>query len=270
MPRFALVVVAASVLTAAHAAAQPTYTLYDPAVGTLPAAQPWLAYADNAVLTGGTAGQSFVAGQGARLVTDAAVAAGYSNHNPLPPSLKNASFPTLDRAAGFRLSWTLQVAQESHLNANRAGFSVILLGSDRRGVELGFWANEVWAQADNPLFTHAEGAAFNTGPATNYELTILGNAYSLTANGAPLLSGPLRDYSANGIPYTLPNYLFLGDDTSSAAADVTLGQVTLTAPVPEPGAWALAAFGVVVARFARRRGSGAGRAGESSWTDGEG
>jgi hypothetical protein len=233
--------------------AQPVYVLYDPALSTLPAAQPWLAYADNAPVTGGTATQTFVAGQGARVVTDAAVSAGYSNYVPLPPAPRNPAFPTLDRAAGFRLSWTLRVTQETHQNANRAGFSVILLSSDRRGVELGFWGNEVWSQADSPLFTHAEGAAVNTAPATDYVLTILGNAYALTANGAPLLTGPVRDYSALGPPYNLPNYLFLGDDTSSASADVTVGRIALLAPVPEPSGLVLAAAGVVAAGGVRRR-----------------
>src|SRR5262245_16121510 len=45
-------------LTTSPAAAQTPFTLYDPTAGTLPAAQPWLAYADNAILTGGSASQA--------------------------------------------------------------------------------------------------------------------------------------------------------------------------------------------------------------------
>jgi hypothetical protein len=71
-------------LLAAPAVAQPSYTLYDPTLGTLPAAQPWLVYADNAIISGGSASQTYFAGQGIRLVTDSAVAAGYSlcPHDP--------------------------------------------------------------------------------------------------------------------------------------------------------------------------------------------
>ncbi len=248
-------ILAAAVLTliAGPAPAQPLYTLYDPAQGTLPAAQPWLAYADDAARTGGTATQSVVAGPGARLVTDAAVSAGYSNYSPLPPAPKNPSFPALDRATGYRLDFTATVSQEAHQTPNRAGFSVILLSRDRRGVELGFWAGEVWAQADSPLFTHAEGAAFDTTRPTDFQLSVVGDAYSLTANGRPLLAGPLRDYSASGLPYNLPNYLFLGDDTSSASADVTLGRVSLLVPVPEPAGLPLVAAGLLGLGLRKRR-----------------
>ena len=34
------------------------------------------------------------------------------------------------------------------------------------------------------------------------------------------------------MPYTLPNYVFVGDDTGSADADITLGEVILTANIP--------------------------------------
>ncbi|MFO0808913.1 MAG: PEP-CTERM sorting domain-containing protein [Gemmataceae bacterium] len=246
------VAVVLGLLTASPAVAQPLYTLYDPTAGTLPAAQPWLVYADNAILNGGVVSQSYMPGQGAHLTTDAVVAAGYSNYQPLPMVLKNAAFPVLDRTAGFRLNWTVQVQQESHTSVNRAGFSAILLANDRRGIELGFWTTEVWAQEAG--FTRAESAAWNTGQPTDYSLTILGNTYQLTANGTPLLTGPLRDYSSSGAPYNLPNYLFLGDDTSSAAADVTLGRVTVLSPVPEPSGLllgGLALVGIVARRQCR-------------------
>jgi hypothetical protein len=47
-------VIPTALLAAASAAAQPSYTLYDQTAGTLPATQPWLVYADNAFLTGGS------------------------------------------------------------------------------------------------------------------------------------------------------------------------------------------------------------------------
>jgi hypothetical protein len=235
---------------AASSPAQSTYTLYDPTTGTLPAAQPWLAYADNALLTGGTVSQTYVAGQGVRLTTDNPVAAGYSNYQPIG-GLKNSSFPVLDRTAGYRLTWTAQVHQEAHTSTDRAGFSTILLSSDRHGVELGFWGNEVWAQ--NAGFTHGEGAAWNTGQATEYALTVQGDTYRLDANGGLLLSGTLRDYSSFGVPYNLPSYLFVGDDTSSASADVTLGRVTLLTPVPEPTGALVAVVGLTASAAGLRR-----------------
>lgn len=217
-------------------------TLYDDSLGTLPGAQPWLIFGQDSFLSGGTFSQTLV-GSGVRLVSDNAVSAGYSNYLPVVNTFKNAGFPVLDRAAGFALSFQLLVNAEAHANANRAGFSVILLANDRQGIELGFWGNEIWAQS-GAAFTHAEGVAFDTTSAeVDYVLSILGSTYVLSANGVPVLNGGLRDYSSFGTPYSLPNFVFLGDDTSSAGADVSLGMVTLTA-APEPGSLGLLALGL--------------------------
>jgi hypothetical protein len=153
--------------------------------------------------------------------------------------------PSLDRTAGFTVSFTVQVVAEEHSASDkngdgigdRAGFSVILLAGDTRGVELGFWQDEVWAQeggaAEPPsgsLFTHAEGAPVDTTDLQPYELAMQGDHYRLASHGRTLLEGPLRDYSAFGFPYTTPNFLFLGDDTSSASAIIRLAAVAVEAP----------------------------------------
>jgi hypothetical protein len=118
---------------------------------------------------------------------------------------------------------------ETHISPDRAGFSLLVVSSDKRGIELGFWIDEIWAQEGGSSwpFTHAEGAAFTTtSDLIDYRLIVLGERYTLTANGTTVLSGPLRDYTlapppplpAN--PYTTPNLIFLGDDTSSARAKI--------------------------------------------------
>ena len=148
-------------------------------------------------------------------------------------------FPILDRTAGFQVNVTLQLERESHSNNNRAGFSIIVLADDARGVELGFWENEIWAQSDGMtggLFRRAEGIAFaaNAGLA-DYQITIVGDTYTLAAGGLPILTGPVRDYSAFDEfpdPYETPNFLFLGDDTTSAEARVRLSSVSVTGSEP--------------------------------------
>jgi hypothetical protein len=144
-------------------------------------------------------------------------------------------FPSLESAAGFQLDFTLQVESESHASNHRAGFSIIVLSEDARGIELAFWENEIWTQNDDAtggLFTHGESASFPTtsGP-TNYQLIIISDTYRLTANGTPILNGPLRDYSKfEGFPdpYQSPNFLFLGDDTTSAQARIQLNYLSVT------------------------------------------
>ena len=198
----------------------------------LPANQPWLSYAT----TGGTATQT---GQttGVRLVTDLAASAGYSNYTPLG-ALKNGTFPSLNRSNGFELNFNLTVSSENHSSNDRAGFSVSLIGSDVRGIELGFWGNQIWAQESSPLFTRGETINFDTSVQRDYRLRVQDNSYALFTGGNQLLTGSIRNYTAFGSPpYTLPNFLFLGDNTTSAGADITLGAITLQSnltAVPEP------------------------------------
>jgi len=116
-----------------------------------------------------------------------------------------------------------------------------VLGSDKKGIELGFWTNAVWAQSDSPLFTHAETTNLNTtAAAVDYALSIGPTHYALFTNGVPVLSGPVRDYTAfTGPvdPYETPNFLFFGDNTSSAQAASALKRyVLVTVPTLTAGA----------------------------------
>jgi hypothetical protein len=218
----------------------------------LPSAEPWLVYGFDSV-TG--ASQTNVAG-GVRLVTDETTRAGYSNYNVIPTTaLKNPAFPSLNRANGFELSFSLALTGESHTSNDRAGFSVILLGSDAKGIELGFWQNEIWAQ--NAGFIHGEGIAFNTVPTQDYKLRIVNDNYTLSQGANQLLTGNLRSYGSSQ-PYSLSNYIFLGDNTTSAQANALIGAIKLEsnlASVPEPSTFILlgsAAIALRGLRFLRR------------------
>lgn len=142
--------------------------------------------------------------------------------------------PPLNRLAGFNLRLRFRLPAEHHARDDRAGFSVIVLDAARRGVELGFWTNQVFAQADQPLFTRAESVAhpFDAAP-VEAVLSLQAAHYRLFVNGTPLLTGPVRDYTAfTGFPdvYETPNFIFLGDDTTSAAAEVEIYSVALILP----------------------------------------
>jgi hypothetical protein len=150
-----------------------------------------------------------------------------------------SGFPVLDSTAGVQVNFTLQLENETHANQDRAGFNLILLDQNAIGIELAFWPNEIWAQNDDTtgaLFTHAEGVAFGTTAGlVDYQLTFKADTYTLTANAVPILTGPLRDYSSfEGFldPYETPNFLFLGDDTTSAQARVRLRFVSVTSTEP--------------------------------------
>jgi hypothetical protein len=109
-----------------------------------------------------------------------------------------------------------------------------VLSSDKRGIELGFWTDRIWAQeggSGNTLFTQAEYAPFDTQSARMpYALAVQGDIYMLSSNGTPILSGKLRDYTAfNDFPdfYKTPNLIFVGDDTRTASAAIGLAYVAV-------------------------------------------
>jgi hypothetical protein len=199
-------------------AAAATVTLYDGALGGTPDTQGF-SYLTEPILSA-QASQSFANGTTTLTTTlQTSDKAGYFANSAL--------MPQLDRTAGYTVRFRTQVLEEIHNNNNRAGFSVIVLSSDLKGIELGFWEDQVWAQADSPPFTRAETKMLDTTAGLiDYELTIHGNSYTLSGGGATL-SGPLRDYSAEGPPYTLANFLFLGDDTTSASARIRLAKVDI-------------------------------------------
>src|SRR5688572_16940667 len=116
------------------------------------------------------------------------IQAGYFSNEPL----------NLDRNSGYTVRFFLQVISETHTGSDRngdglddrAGFSIIVISSQAEyAIELGFWMDRIWAQEDGPLappggdlFTQAEGVPFNTTIGLIlYELTILGQEYSLVA-----------------------------------------------------------------------------------------
>jgi hypothetical protein len=121
---------------------------------------------------------------------------------------------------------------------DRAGFSIILLAEDKKGIEIAFWPDEIWAQQDGAaeppdgmLFTHSEGVNFDTTAGLiNYQLSIITEVYRLTVDDNLILSGPVRDYvgfERNPDFYETPNLIFLGDDTSQAQAQVSIAAVSL-------------------------------------------
>jgi hypothetical protein len=108
---------------------------------------------------------------------------------------------------------------------------------------MAFWENEIWVQDDDAedpgsLFTHAEGAAYSTTVSLQtYHLAIFSSTYTLTVGSSTILTGRLRDYtnfSGPIDPYETPNFLFLGDNTTSAQARIKLTFVSITTTAPPP------------------------------------
>lgn len=199
--------------------------LYDAELGTLPGQQRWTYLPDplNAQATQ-TAPDGFAATLNTPTASDKA---GY--FSGLPPFFPNhPGVGTLNRATGITLNFRVRLREESHANTNRAGFSVIVITSDLKGLELGFWSDEIWAQSDSPMFTHGEGVKMGVAnKVLRLALRLEGDGYTLTDDSGVILSGPLRNYSSFGAPYSFPNFVFFGDDTTSASARVEISRIAL-------------------------------------------
>ncbi len=228
---------AALLFCAVAASPAATILLYDGSLNTTPGSQGWSLGA----LSGGGSYTESVTGGGTLLTTTGYERAGYSRLSPL----------SLDRTFGYRFTFELQLDNESHSTADRAGLSLLVVGSDLHGLEIAFWNDQIWTQNDSPLFTHGETAAFDTSARSLYTLTVQGDTYTFAAGSTTLLAGSLRDYSAGGLPYTVPNFVFVGDDTFSANAATRFYGATLT-DVPEPITWASLASGLLLITTIRR------------------
>lgn len=238
--RFALITIATglSLLAGAIRTEAASISLYDGSLGGTPTSQGWLSFTS----TGGT--QTTIGSQtNLNTLANSSFFAGYSNYNGslsntpsviTPTSLVNASFPTLNRTSGYTVSFTVQLLSQFNDSPNRAGFSVIALSSDKKGIEIGLRNSDIFSQ--NVGFT--VGEVNNSAQITNllaslttYNLEILGDTYTLKAGTNILLNGLLRDYS-NAIGfgtdvYRTNNFLFFGDDTHSAQANVNIKSLSV-------------------------------------------
>src|SRR3954454_4104234 len=117
--------------------------LYDGSLNTTPNSQGWFYGTDSLLAT-----QSAAGGVTTFSTTAASsIRAGYSTLNPITNQVL-PGMPILDRAGGYTVQFDVKLDSESHASNDRAGFSLIALSSDSKGIELGFWTNQVWAQSD--------------------------------------------------------------------------------------------------------------------------
>ncbi len=240
----------AGVLALAASAGGATTVVYNGALNTLPQDQGWVVFLPPFGSGGGT--QTQVATSPGYVTLDSSSAnasrGGYFSHfsffASIPPVAVNGAWPVLNANAGYSVRFDLRVVSETHATGHRAGVSVISLSSAGPGIELGIWEDRVWAQAGGVppvLFTQSEGAWCDTGDGfRRYDLNMQGGVYTLCVDGVRVLSGPMRDYSAwessgSGLPfnpYRIRNFLFIGDNTSSASARADIARIEVrTTPI---------------------------------------
>ncbi|MEM6839224.1 MAG: choice-of-anchor D domain-containing protein [Cyanobacteria bacterium P01_C01_bin.120] len=181
---------------------------------------------------------------------DKDIYAGYSNHifnpiagtfNPVDALPGAPDFPTLDSTAGYTLSFNAQVVSEVVESGRpRAGFSIIAVSQDTsKAVELAFQSGQIFAQtldgSNQFIASTTDTVTFDTTKEVQYSLAVQGNSYTLSANGTAILTGTLQDYTSGNTngglnPYNTSNFLFLGDNTTSARGEFRLNQIAVETP----------------------------------------
>lgn len=244
----------------------------------LPEAQGWLI--PGAIQSNGfpTSLSGTVVPGGVEVDSDAngAEYAGYSNYNPLTNTFVNPNFPTLDSDSSYSIFFNAMLDNDPNTfsdpdDNSRAAFSITAIGTDNRGIEIGFDSNQIFAQSPEFMQVAAETQSFDTSSNTDYQLSVLGNTYQLLANTgsgfSPVINGSLREYNFNPLvsqpplgifnPYEIPNFLFFGDNTGQAYGTFTLGEVrveTATASTPEANfTVALALIGIGFTAISKKR-----------------
>lgn len=171
---------------------------------------------------------------------------GKARFSPLP----------LDGQLGYSVSFGLRVANESHSHPDRGGFSMLFVGSDAtRSIEIAFTADDVFAyEISGGAFVHGTGAALQTGAVLRaFTLQVANGQYTLSTEGNVLFGGSLQDYTAVGpAVYSLENFVFFGDNTSSGSSQIEMTHILLNA-VPEPGTALLWAGGLAGLALRLRR-----------------
>ncbi|MBO3458907.1 PEP-CTERM sorting domain-containing protein [Aetokthonos hydrillicola Thurmond2011] len=238
--KLAVIITAFSLLMLNYPSLAASITLYDGASGVTPNQYPDVS-STFFTFNSPNGGTQQASGGVTNLNTTAnnSIYAGYSNYNNA--SLVNSSFPSLDRNAGYTLSFTVKINSEADTadaTHPRAGFSVIALSSDKQGIEIGFGFNNntVIFSQDNSSFNQIgenySSASTLLESLTQYDLTVSGSTYTLSSGSTTILSGALRNYTAatgfGSDVYRTSNFIFLGDDTTSANANIDLKYVALT------------------------------------------
>ena len=149
----------------------------------------------------------------------------------------------MSRVTGYKVIIAFEVFSEGRTNDDRSGVRIRLESDDDYGVRLDFWENEIWeVQADS---THLDKVDYNTKQMTVYELEVLNDSYTLSANDTIVKTGALYLYNA-GTPQG--NYLQFGDSTGQAYADFALSYVAVdiyAEPIPEPATIALLGISLI-------------------------
>jgi hypothetical protein len=180
--------------------------------------------------------------------------AGYDNYNVktdpnspsvvVPTGLVNPAFPVLSEQAGYSISFTAKINQQSGTpTPTDAGFSLIAISSDRQGVYLNFQNYAGQSSSVNSLDSTLSGVSqkrnINLTSPSIFTLSVLDGSYMLSQNGLPVLFGDTKAFTYTGISSAMlsaPNEFAIGDFSATSGGNTAISNISIlnNLDVPEP------------------------------------
>ena len=140
----------------------------------------------------------------------------------------------LDQNLGYTLDFSLTIEEISVDDSDSSGLSLILIGDNGYGIEIGWTDSEILSRSSN--FAVSSRTPFEMIESTDYSIDVFKDQYTLSVNGVELLSGALEKYNFSPVlaqpilpfnPYSTKNFIFLGDNSDTGVSKFTIEDMSL-------------------------------------------
>ena len=140
----------------------------------------------------------------------------------------------LDQNLGYTLDFSLTIEEIYVDDSDSSGLSLILIGDNGYGIEIGWTDSEILSRSSN--LTVSDRSQFETIDSGEYSIEVFNDQYTFSVNDKELLSGDLEKYDFSPAlaqpilpfnPYNAKNFIFLGDNSDTGVSKFTIEDISL-------------------------------------------